>query len=140
MVQKFWDGAGRKAQVVEPCLAGHQWWLTPVTLNIWEADQGLRPAWANSCQHPISKITRAKWTIGVTQAIECLLWKSEALSSNPSSTKKKKVRGGGTKEFVLTGCSVSVCKDEKVLASVMAVRLYFTPQERMLKMVFLFFF
>jgi hypothetical protein len=28
-------------------------------------DHGLRPAWANSLQDPISKITRAKWTRGV---------------------------------------------------------------------------
>jgi hypothetical protein len=39
---------------------------------------------------PISKITRAKWTGGMAQAIEHLLCKCEALSSNPSLTKKKK--------------------------------------------------
>jgi hypothetical protein len=41
-------------------------------------------------QDPISKITRAKWTGGVVQAVERLFCKSEALSSNPSPTKKKK--------------------------------------------------
>jgi hypothetical protein len=40
---------------------------------------------------PISKITRAKWTGGMAQAIEHLLCKCEALSSNPSLTKKKKI-------------------------------------------------
>jgi hypothetical protein len=39
---------------------------------------------------PISKLTRAKWTGGVAHAVECLLCESEALSSNSSSTKKKK--------------------------------------------------
>jgi hypothetical protein len=38
---------------------------------------------------PISKISRAKWTGGIDQVVEFLLWKCEALSSNPSPTKKK---------------------------------------------------
>jgi hypothetical protein len=38
----------------------------------------------------ISKITRRKWAGGVAQAVECLLWKHKALSSNPSPVKKKK--------------------------------------------------
>jgi hypothetical protein len=50
----------------------------------------LRPSWANSLQDPISKITREKWTGGVTQAVQCLLCKCEALSINPSPTKKKR--------------------------------------------------
>jgi hypothetical protein len=37
----------------------------------------------------VSKITRAKWTGGMAQAIELLLFKD--LSSNPSHIKKKKV-------------------------------------------------
>jgi hypothetical protein len=44
----------------------------------------------NSPQDPISKITKAKWTGGVTQAVESLLCKCKALSSNPILTKKKK--------------------------------------------------
>jgi hypothetical protein len=32
---------------------------------------------------PISKITRAKWTGGVAQVVECLLCKHEALRSTP---------------------------------------------------------
>jgi hypothetical protein len=39
-------------------------------------------------QEPISKITRAKWTSGMAQAVEYLLCKCEALNSNPSSNKK----------------------------------------------------
>jgi hypothetical protein len=50
-------------------------------------DQGSKPAQANSSQDSISKITRAKWTRGVAQAIE--LCKHEAMSSNPSPTKTK---------------------------------------------------
>jgi hypothetical protein len=37
---------------------------------------------------PISKITRAKWTGDVAPAVEHLLCKCEALSSNPSPPKK----------------------------------------------------
>jgi hypothetical protein len=54
----------------------------------WE-DHDLRPAWAYNSQDSISKITRAKWTGGVAQAVLYLLCKMEALSSNPSPTKKK---------------------------------------------------
>jgi hypothetical protein len=38
---------------------------------------------------PISKIIRVKWTRGVTQAVECLICKCEALFSNPSLTINK---------------------------------------------------
>jgi hypothetical protein len=58
----------------------------PSYLGGWDQeDCGSRPAWANSSQDPISKITRAKWTEGVAQVIQ---W--EAQSSSPSPTKKKK--------------------------------------------------
>jgi hypothetical protein len=40
---------------------------------------------------PISKITRAKWTEGVAQAVEYLFGKCEALSSNHSLTLKKEI-------------------------------------------------
>jgi hypothetical protein len=53
-----------------------------------QEDRGLRPAWANSSQDSISKITRAKWTRGVAQATKHLICKCETLSSNPTSTKK----------------------------------------------------
>jgi hypothetical protein len=51
-----------------------------------QEDWGLRPVQANSSKDPISKITTAKWTVGVTQTVECLLWKHKTLSSNPSPT------------------------------------------------------
>jgi hypothetical protein len=38
----------------------------------------------------IPKIFRAKWTGSIAQAVECLLCKCEAPSSNPSPAKKKK--------------------------------------------------
>jgi hypothetical protein len=38
---------------------------------------------------PIPKITRAKWTGGVTQALEHLPCKHEALSSNPNPIKNQ---------------------------------------------------
>jgi hypothetical protein len=40
------------------------------------------------CKTSIFKTARAKWTGGVAQAIEGLLCKLYALSSNPSPTKK----------------------------------------------------
>jgi hypothetical protein len=43
-------------------------------------------------QKPISKITKAKWTGGVAQAVDGLLCKLKALSSNSGNTKKKKVK------------------------------------------------
>jgi hypothetical protein len=46
----------------------------------WEV-HSLRPAWGTSLRDPISKITRAKWTGSVAQAVEHLLCKCEALSS-----------------------------------------------------------
>jgi hypothetical protein len=49
----------------------------------------LRPAQANSLQDPISKITKAKWTGGVAQAVESLIYKCQALTSIPSPTKNK---------------------------------------------------
>jgi hypothetical protein len=50
-----------------------------------------RPAQANSSETPICEITRAKWTKGVTQVAE-YKHLHEALSSNPSPTKKKQKR------------------------------------------------
>jgi hypothetical protein len=41
---------------------------------------------------PISKITTAKWIAGVSQVVEHLHCKCDALSSYPSPTKKKKSR------------------------------------------------
>jgi hypothetical protein len=68
---------------------------TPVThtcnpsyLGAWDQeDHGSRTAQANSSQDLISKITRAKWTRGVAQAVEHLLCKNKLQSHQ----KKKKV-------------------------------------------------
>jgi hypothetical protein len=55
----------------------------PSYLGGWDWKyHGSRPVQRNSFQDPISKITRLKWTGGVVQAVECLLCKPEALSSN----------------------------------------------------------
>jgi hypothetical protein len=42
---------------------------------------------------PISKITTAKWIAGVSQVVEHLHCKCDALSSYPSPTKNKKKQG-----------------------------------------------
>jgi hypothetical protein len=52
-----------------------------------QEEHSLRPAWVNSLQDHISKITRAKWTGGVAQVIESLLCKNEFKSQ--SYTKKE---------------------------------------------------
>jgi hypothetical protein len=63
----------------------------PNYLGGWDHEgHSSRPAWTNNSQDPVSKITRAKWTGGVAQVLECPLCKCEALSSNRSSEKKKK--------------------------------------------------
>jgi hypothetical protein len=60
-------------------------------LGGWDPeDWGLRPAWANSSQDPISKITRAKWTGGVAQAMEYLLCKCKVPWVKPKCQKKIK--------------------------------------------------
>jgi hypothetical protein len=51
-----------------------------------------RSAWGNSSQDPLSKITRAAWTGGEAQAVECLLCKCKVLSSKPHSHRKGKKR------------------------------------------------
>jgi hypothetical protein len=38
-----------------------------------EEDHSLKPAQENSSQDPISKITRAKWTLDIAQEVECML-------------------------------------------------------------------
>jgi hypothetical protein len=62
----------------------------PSYLEGWgQEDWGSRPAQATSFWDPISKIIRAKWTGGMAQSSRVpTLY--EALSSNPSPTKKKK--------------------------------------------------
>jgi hypothetical protein len=46
-------------------------------------------------QDPTSKITRTKWSRGVAQVVEHLLYKCEALSSNPNPMGKKKKEDTG---------------------------------------------
>jgi hypothetical protein len=49
------------------------------------------PAWANSSRAPISKMTNTQKRVGgVAQVVKRLPSKYEALSSNPSTGKKKK--------------------------------------------------
>jgi hypothetical protein len=61
----------------------------PSFLGGWDQeDCSSKPAWANSSQDPISKISRVKWTKGEAQVVECLLSKRKALSSSPNPTKK----------------------------------------------------
>jgi hypothetical protein len=70
-------------------LARHQW-LTPVILTTWEAKIRRIMVWGQPRQivlwEPISKITRAKWTGGVAQEVQRVLFKYETLSSYPSPT------------------------------------------------------
>jgi hypothetical protein len=65
----------------------------PSYLRGWDLeDRGLRSTQANSLRDlPISKITRTKWNGGVDQ-VECLLCKHKTVSSNPSPSKKKKIK------------------------------------------------
>jgi hypothetical protein len=57
-------------------------------LGDWDGEYlSSRPVQANSFWDPISKITKAKWTGGVTQVVEHSL--DKALSSNLSPTNKK---------------------------------------------------
>jgi hypothetical protein len=61
----------------------------PSYVGVWDQkDHGSRSTPANSLWDPISKITRAKRTRGVAQAVEHLLCKSEP----PPKKKKKKER------------------------------------------------
>jgi hypothetical protein len=62
-------------------------WLMPTILTTWDFKIA---SLAISYRNPISKISRAKWTGGVAQAVEYLFCKHEALGSNPRPTKKCK--------------------------------------------------
>jgi hypothetical protein len=65
----------------------------PSYLGSWDWENlGSRSAWAISSQDPVSKLTAAKWTGDEDQAVECLLCKCEALSSNPSRGRDRILR------------------------------------------------
>jgi hypothetical protein len=59
-------------------------WFMPVILATWEAEIRRMRVQAQSRQIVLknSKVTRAKWTRGVVQAVECLFCKQEALSAS----------------------------------------------------------
>jgi hypothetical protein len=61
----------------------------------------LRSTWTNSSRDPIPKITRAKWTGGVAQALEYLLCKHEA-KCKPQSRQKQKTKSIGFSAMVLS--------------------------------------
>jgi hypothetical protein len=69
----------------------------------------LRPIQANSSRDPISKITRAKWTGGVAQAVECMLCKHETLNSSPSPTGKKRKKKEKRKKPLYSSAITLIC-------------------------------
>jgi hypothetical protein len=92
MVQLWWSGgAALMCESVEDTLRPAKCTIVagqvpvahicnPSYLGVWDwEDCTLRLAWTYSSRDSISKITRAKWTGGVTQAVEHLLCKQEAL-------------------------------------------------------------
>jgi hypothetical protein len=81
-MESIWKDASRQVPVAHTC--------NPSYLGGWDWEyHGSRPAQANSLWDTISNITRAKWTGGVAQGVECLLCKHKALSSNLIPTRKK---------------------------------------------------
>jgi hypothetical protein len=62
--------------------------VSPAIITIQETETERIEVWGKPgqivCETPISKITKAKWTGGMTQVVEC-----KALSSNPNDTQKK---------------------------------------------------
>jgi hypothetical protein len=57
--------------------------------------EGLGPGQSGqNCEALLEKITKAKRAGGLTQVVECLAGKHEALSSNTSTNREKKIRVG----------------------------------------------
>jgi hypothetical protein len=86
--EAWWE---RQTALQSPFRVGNQWrkHVNLAYVGGWDLkDRVLRLAQASSSKDPISKISRAKWTGGVARAVESLLCKHEALSSNSSPTKK----------------------------------------------------
>jgi hypothetical protein len=57
--------------------------------------------WANRFQDPLLKIPIQKRADGVTQVVEHLSSKGEALSSSPSTTKKSNINKNSEAEIVI---------------------------------------
>jgi hypothetical protein len=80
----------------------------PIILDTWEAEirrisiQGQPKQIV--LETPSPKLICAKWTGGVAHAVECLLCKCQALSTNHSPTKKKKKEGGKEKKGTILLC------------------------------------
>jgi hypothetical protein len=55
-----------------------------------QEDHDSKPAWADCSRDPISNILNTKRAVRVSQVIEHLPSKNEALSSKPTTEKKKK--------------------------------------------------
>jgi hypothetical protein len=69
------------------------------------------PAGANSSQDPISKITRAKWTAGVAQAVEYLFAKWKVLSSNPGPINDHKKKSSFIVELLIMAKHKAICNE-----------------------------
>jgi hypothetical protein len=73
-------------------LTARSWWLTPVILATQDVEiRGIRvQSQPRQIDHEILSQKYPRKNSGVAQVIECLPSKCEALSSNPSTKKKKK--------------------------------------------------
>jgi hypothetical protein len=85
MIPKLSLTKGGKEGRKEMFLVGY-WWLTSIILAAWEAEIKRIKVLGQPRQSSLdSKITRAKWSGGMAQVIECLLCKCEALCYVPVS-------------------------------------------------------
>jgi hypothetical protein len=67
----------------------------PIILATWEAETRRIKVGGQSGQIVLeTPISKAKWTGGVAQMVECLLCELKTLSSNPTATKKEKKKKG----------------------------------------------
>jgi hypothetical protein len=78
------ENYGRSVSYLKSKSSAEVWWLRPVTRATWEAEirriiLGSRPARESILGEPSSKITRVKWTRGVTQVVEPLLCQYEEI-------------------------------------------------------------